>query len=99
MSSVSASSIDLSVRQRSMRGKRTAMPDLWRGLRLNAFEADFEDERRRDAAHRPEFSTVVLRTIASTLAHFLVGQARVGLRERHPACARPVPSPRPRRRT
>ncbi len=32
MASVSASSICLSVRQRSMRGNRTATPDLWRGL-------------------------------------------------------------------
>ena len=78
-------------RQRSMRGKRTAMPHLWRGCALDALEAELEHQRRLHAAHRAELLDAwSCGSIASTSRDLLVGEARVGLGERHAACARPL---------
>ena len=79
--SVSASCSGLSSRMRSMRGKRTAMPLLWRGAAVDALEAELEHQRRPDAAHRAELLERGAADDASTCAELLVGQARVGLGE------------------
>ena len=66
--SVSASSTGLSSRQRSMRGKRTAMPLLWRGLREMPSKPSSNTSVGRTLRTGPKLSTVVWRITASTLA-------------------------------
>ena len=51
---VSASSAGLSVRQRAMRGKRTATPDLCRGERWIPSKRELEHLHRLHLPHRPE---------------------------------------------
>ena len=80
--SVSASSIGLSVRQRSIRGKRVAMPDLWRVDRWMPSKPSSNTCVGRTLRTGPNFSIVVFFTIASTFDHLVVGEPRVRLRER-----------------
>ena len=80
--SVSASCSGLSARMRSMRGKRTAMPLLWRALRLMPSKPSSNTSVGLTLRTGPNFSSVVRRIDAIDLAELLVGQARVRLGER-----------------
>src|SRR5205085_12530372 len=66
-SSVSASAAGLSVRQRRMRGKRTATPDLCRGDGWTPSKASSNTSSGRTERTGPNVSTVWPRTNASTL--------------------------------
>src|SRR6185369_234817 len=66
LSSVSASSTGLSMRRRRIRGKRTAMPDLWRGDRAMPSKPSSNTSVGVTLRTGPNFSIVVLRMIAST---------------------------------
>ncbi len=65
---MSASSTGLSSRQRSMRGKRTAMPLLWRVLRAMPSKPSSKTSVGLTERTGPKLSTVVLRMTASTRA-------------------------------
>ena len=80
-SRVLASDTGLSFRQRAMRGKRSAMPDLWRGARLDAFEGDLEHVLGADGADGAVAFERVLLHPGRDLAELGVGEAGVGLGE------------------
>ena len=65
-SCVSASAGCLSSRQRKMRGKRTAMPDLWRGERWMPSKASSKTCSGFTERTGPNFSTVFFLMNAST---------------------------------
>ena len=74
------------------------------GRRLDGVEGDFEHELRRDGAHRAEALHRVLADEAVELHELLIGEAGIGLADRHEhGLRRPSPSTRrrcsPNRRT
>ncbi len=66
-----------------MRGKRTAMPLLCRGLRLMPSKPSSNTSVGRTLRTGPNFSSVVCADHAVDRRELLVAQARVGLGERH----------------
>ena len=66
-----------------MRGKRMATPDLWRRRAMHAIEGDLEHELGLDLAHRAEAVHRVVAHEAVELAQLLVGEAEIGLADRH----------------
>ena len=83
VSSVSASAAVLSVRQRRMRGNRTATPDLCRFDRFKPSKASSNDKLGLDGAHRAELLDHVVSDEGIDAADFLVGQPRVSLGDGH----------------
>ena len=74
----------LSVRQRAMRGKRTAMPDLWRGESGDALEGQLEDlHAARPTAPARTARTVWRRTQPSSSRISSSAEPRVRLGDRH----------------
>ena len=80
---MSASLAGLSVRQRAMRGKRTAMPDLCRVRAGDALEVQLEHLLGSTARTGPNRSMRVRAHPGVELADLLVGEARVRLGHRH----------------
>ena len=83
VASVSASLAGLSFRQRSMRGKRTAIPDRCRVDGAMASKPSSNTWIGSTCRTGPKRSTVWRRIQRSISSDLLVGQARVGLGHRH----------------
>jgi hypothetical protein len=92
-SSVLASARGLSWRQRAMRGKRSATPDLWRGISWMPSKAISKTCSGLTARTGPKRSVRVLAHPAGDLGELGIGQAGIGLGEGHQIAVR-----RPRRR-
>ena len=91
VSSVSASAAVLSVRQRRMRGKRTAMPDLWRFERFRPSKASSKTSSGLTVRTGPNFSSMLCAHEGVDAADLGVGQARVRLGDRHQRAGARVP--------
>ena len=79
----SASAAGLSVRMRAMRGNRSATPDLWRDDNCAASNATSSTSAFSTSRTGPKRAVVWLRTQRSRNASSCIGEAEIGLADRH----------------